>query len=223
MVFHRVLLVGLSAALLAASGCIFSPKKDPPVNNLPTYSADLTHPDSLINDLMAAYVRQEIEPYARLIGQDFKFIFQEADLTPEIPLGYWNAEEESTGTRRLFEDITVENIKIDLTWLAPETVIIEGLQAERVIVNNTFLDVDQSNGVTLRVDGDQQFFYFRKGNPDFGQDTTRYYMVRWEDLGNPGGVGAPGKGPRGTRSDVADGRRVEYVTLSDLRGRLAQR
>jgi hypothetical protein len=190
------ILAGLALGSVLLFGCGDDATRPPES----PYSDALTHPDSLINDLMASYREREIEPYANLLARDFKFVFQQDDVTPDIPLGYWNATEDSTGTRHLLESTYVTDIRVALTWPAPVDTTLDGEPVQRVVATVTILDVDQSDGVTLRIVGDRQLFYFRPGRPEFGEDAGRLYLVQWEDLGRWGGIGKGGSAAEGPQA-----------------------
>jgi hypothetical protein len=219
-----ILLLGGLGALLA-SGCIFKPKPDPPEPPRNLYSESLIHPDSLITDLQVSYRRREIDPYANLLAPEFIFVFQEGDAT-EIPEGFWNKDEDSTGTRSLFESIQVVDVRISLNWFPGESAVTSNNEPALRIAVITNLDVDVDGGATtLRVPGDQQHFYFRQGREENGEDPTRWYISEWRDLGNAGGTGAP-RGDLDPLSRDAGfenndaGRRIEVVTMGELRRRI---
>ena len=216
------LLLGGIVALLA-SGCIFKPDPDPPVPPRDIYSMDLSHPDSLITDLQVSYRRREINPYATLLAPEFIFVFQEDDAV-NLPVGFWNKDEDSTGTRSLFESVAVVDVRITLNWFAPEPALTTGGEEAQRIAVITNLDVDIDGGVTtLRVPGETQHFFFRLGREENGEDTARWYMSEWRDLG-----GTP-SAPRGSVEPLSSGaavdfddvgRKVEVVSMGELRRRL---
>lgn len=215
--------VAVALALVGAvwtAGCIFSPEKGGPGNPARAYSEDLSHPDSLLNDLQASYERKEIEPYANLLASEFKFLFQTEDVTPDIPLGFWNRDEDSTGTRNLFEAPDVLKMEIDLLKVDEDTdYILEGNVVTRIIVQTT-LSVPTVGDITYFVNGDQHYFYFREGAEEDGEDPERWYIVQWEDIGQGGSVGAPDRQFQPLATDAA-GRRLVQTTLGELRRRAA--
>jgi len=175
--------------LLAVSAGAFGCGDETTEPDGPVYARALTHPDSLIHDLQTAYRSREIAPYANLLARDFAFVFWNRGDPPDAPSGLWGSAEDSTATAALFAAKTVADIRIALTWFPPEETTLDGVSVQRVIVAGTMLDVDLSDGVTLRVDGDQQYFFFRPGRPDLEEDSGRLYLVRWEDRDGSGGAG----------------------------------
>ena len=90
----------------------------------------------------------------------------------------------SAGTGSLFRSIRVSDIAIDLRWFEPESAqTSSGQDAQRVVVT-AFLDVDIDGGATtLRINNEQQIFFFAPGNPAEGEDPDRLYIVEWRDVG----------------------------------------
>ena len=210
-------LLAVSLILATGVGCYDIVPPPPPFTNL---SEDLGHPDSLINDLQVSYRRREINPYANLLAPEFIFVFQEDDAVG-LPVGFWNKDEDSTGTASLFDAVQVVDIRITLNWFDPEPAVTTALEDAQRVAVITNLDVDIDGGATtLRVPGDQQHFYFRPGKEDRGEDPNRWFLSEWRDLGNAGGAGAPRVAAREPLADGEGNRRIILVTMSELRRRL---
>lgn len=182
-----LLLVCLSCIALAFTGCPESSGPMEPDDGSENYSLDYTQIENLLADLEQAWIRREIDRYADLLSEDFVFVFQEDD-ADGIPNGYWNKSEDVLGVGRIFNSSQVTAIRSDLTWGQPqdgETTKINEELATRLIVFDTFLDVDLDGGeTTLRIDGDVQWFYCQMGDENQGEDPSRWYIVEWQDLGS---------------------------------------
>ena len=143
----------------------------------------LAHPDSVMRDFVLSYRRREIGPYARLLSTDFRFHFLPAD-APDIPDGEWNRDQDSTGTYRLFNDVEVVRITLDLQWSDPVPDTLRGVSVQRVETTVTDLRVDIDGGnTTLQVRGDLQRFYFVQGREAMGESPDRWYLFDWQDWG----------------------------------------
>jgi hypothetical protein len=142
----------------------------------------------VVNILVASYERREIEGYAPLLAPDFRFYFQPDDIPRGLPREYWNREEDSTGTGALFDAsfgaaAEISSISVDLGAFAPEDAGRPDVPgAKRIRLTHAKLVVDQSNGVTLVVEGDVQDMYFRRGSAAAGTDSTKWYLFEWHDL-----------------------------------------
>jgi hypothetical protein len=156
-----------------------------------------TSPENVLENLITAYRRKEIDEYAKLLGPDFIFKFQDVDVQ-DIGLDTWNRDQDITGTGGLFGSPLVKEVRITLTY-DPSTVSGEMFanvvgEVRTIRINPTFLDVDQIGGekagTTYRVDGDIQDMFFRRGNAAANEDTTRWFLFEWRDLPNPAGAGA---------------------------------
>jgi len=183
---NRLLYIAVGTGLAAAwalTGCSDSPTDTGSGgNHLPRY----THPDSLILGLMDSYNQREIHLYADLLAADFRFDFLFQDISG-VPGGSWDRATDSTGTGLLFDASTVTNISLGLDWTAPTDDVLRGQAVQRVTVTVTDLTVDIDGGsTTLQVSDAQQLFFFIKGRESLGEDTARWYLLEWVDLGNPG-------------------------------------
>jgi hypothetical protein len=179
----------LAVAAIVLKGCIFNPSKDDPGIGTGDYKAP-TSPENLIANLIESYDRKEIEEYAKLLAPEFIFKFQPADLDL-IEDEFWTRDQDSTGTAGLFGTADVGDIRINLIHgPAEEPAEIgfdEGVLTIRI--NPTQLEVDQIGGdkpgTTYQVDGDIQDMFFRRGNAEAGEDTTRWFIIEWRDIPNP--------------------------------------
>jgi hypothetical protein len=207
----------LLALAVLASGCLFSPDEEAPVIDEGRYPLDLSAPDSLMQQLLTAYKRREIDPYATLLTKRFEFTFQEGDVGD---LGdQLTFEQDSLFTRNMFESPDVVDVRLSMTWQPPTEELWENEPSLRIVLSDLLLDVEQSNNVTLRVSGQTQHYYFQLGRPEDGEDGTRYYIRAWRDIGGS----AAGSGPRTLDTPVLyeeNGKVVEEVTWGELRRRL---
>lgn len=185
--FSLVLATGIVALL--AVGCT-KPGGPPP--DPETYK-ERTSPANVVNNVIVSYKKREIDRYAELLADDFQFYFDEETRPVGIPI-FWNRLEDSTGTGNLFSASDVTDIRITLTYGNDVPVTQVGRESWRKItVTDTFLEVDKppvggGEVLTLRVDGDLQDFYFRKGKAPGdtlpGSTTANlWYLVEWRDQG----------------------------------------
>jgi hypothetical protein len=123
----------------------------------------------------------------------------------------------------MFESPDVVDVRLSMTWSPPTEELWENEPSLRIVLTDLLLDVEQSNNVTLRVEGQTQHYYFQLGRPEDGEDDTRYYVRAWRDIGGGGTVGAPGVRTLADepRFVEEDGKVVERVTWGELRERLA--
>ncbi len=52
----------------------------------------------------------------------------------------------------------------------------------KIRVTHTFLEVDETTGITWQIDGDIQDFFFRQGNTANGEDPTHWLIIEWRDI-----------------------------------------
>ena len=148
------------------------------------YPLDLSEPDSLMQQLLWSYKNREIDPYRELLAQDFVFRFQPGYVGP---LGdSLDGTLDAIATATMFASSDVVDVRLAMTWLPPTDEMWDGEPAKRIVLSDMLLDVEQSNHVTLRVYGQTQHFYFRPGKAEFGENTGRYYLVGWQDVGSGG-------------------------------------
>jgi hypothetical protein len=149
----------------------------PPVSYKPQ-----TSPENVVHNLQVSYRQREILEYAKLLAQDFQFIFQTTDPS-RPPEGFWARDEDSTGTDALFRAPDVIDIRIDLIHgLAEDPSEVgfdEGVKLIRI--NQTFLEVDEQIGITWQVT-DLQDMFFRPGRAEKGEDASLWYLLEWRDL-----------------------------------------
>ena len=174
-------------------------------------------PRDVVESLEAAYRTRVPLDYAPLLADDFQFFLDEQTRPIGVPL-YWSRLEDSTGTARLFQARDVSDIRITLTYRADTPVVQAGRENwRRIQVTDTFLEVDKppvggGETLTLRVDGDLQDFYFRKGRTPAdtlaGSATAkRWFLVEWRDLGRA----------RVDRPSHAPGAATENLSWSSLK------
>lgn len=212
---QRVLALGVIALALAWTGCLFSPKTEDPKPDLPYYAQDLSVPDSLIFNLLESYTRKEINHYAALLARDYKFQFQEPD--NDFPNGM-NFTQDSTSTYNMFSSTNVNAIDLTMDTKPPVSAKFEGEDTKLVEIYNLLLDVHTSkDAITYRVSQDIQEYHMVLGNAAAGEDTSRYYIRAWRDIG---GQAAPKRPPLLTRIQQAldqdEGARVVNVSMSEL-------
>jgi hypothetical protein len=193
----RVPLIALAAAMLGLGlpGCLFdatTTTNDEEV--IPEYPADLSAPESLVVQLQVAYELREAERFNELLAPEFYFGLHQFDAL-YAPADHWGRGQEVLATGALFEGtdfgssgVFVERIRLRLTTAPAGPATLEEFPGEdlRMIrVMDTALDVDLSSDTTLRVNGDRQLFWFRRGRAVGDEDPARWYLLRWEDQANP--------------------------------------
>ncbi len=177
--------------MILMSGCGDDPAKPDPSAYL-----DASSPENVLENLQTAYKLRESMPYADLLADDFRFYFDEGTRQQNGSLPeYWERSEDAAQTGALFASDQVTDIRVDLRHGAAEPVTVAGRESWlRIRVTDTFLEVDlkpqpgELEGLTLRVDGQQNDFYFRKGKSAAdtlsGSATAQFYhLVEWRDFG----------------------------------------
>lgn len=194
--------IGLLALCLLPSACIERCQpNDPRCCDTPDCRGDgLTQdsPESVLQLLIKSYTRRDIVLYASLLAGDFQFWF-DPDTRPSTVPDFWTRQQDSTGTGNLFAASDVSDIRIRLTYGTSTWDNTLGHAGWRKIrVTDTFLEVDKvpptGEVVTLRVDGDVQDFYFRRGRTPADTLATSptarlWYLVEWRDLARLSGPG----------------------------------
>jgi len=148
---------------------------------------------NLLDNLQAAYEYRDVAAYSDLLADDFRFYFDPDTRSSNNLPEFWNSDTDSTQTGRLFTSTKVSEIRVNLTF--NRTAVPDSRPGwSYIIVQDTFLEVDQipdqsePEGITFRVDGQIQKFYFRKGKSPADTLATsataqRYYIVEWRDFG----------------------------------------
>ena len=201
----RVFLPIIAVAVLA-TGCLFSPDEEAPIVVEP-YPENLSHPDSVMKQFIASYVRRDIENYATLLSRRFEFHFTEGDATdPTNPFGAeLTFEQDSLVANNIFNAQEVLLIRLDMTWSPTTEELWEGELSDRAVLTSLQLDLEQSDGNILRVLNNTQHFYFQLGREEDGEDPTRYYIRAWRDIGAP-------QSPKFSQETLSDGTTVDVIT-----------
>jgi hypothetical protein len=180
--FLRVALIVAvaSSSLLSVKGCIFSPKKEDPVDI--TEIVPQTSPENVVKNLQAAYRLRRIEEYAKLLASDFEFWFQPEDGN-NIGTDFWTRDLDSLGTLALFTTERVSNITIELIHgpAEPTNELNMPPGTMHIRIDQTQLEVDETEGTTWLAT-DLQDMFFRRGLVDAGEDTTHWFLLEWRDI-----------------------------------------
>jgi hypothetical protein len=190
--FHRLfcaMLLGLSPILAGCASDDDTCDSCPPD---PGYVAQ-TSPDNVLNKFQASYRARDINAYAELLAEDFRFFFDPATRN-DLGIESWDAGQDSAATGALFESPVVTDITINLMYPAGDDTV-TGAGRERwrhKRVTEVFLDVDvQPTGgelTTYRVENQTQDFYFRQGRTpadtlESSPTADDWYLVEWRDRG----------------------------------------
>jgi hypothetical protein len=136
----------------------------------------------VVNNLEASNVLRDIDQYAKLLAPEFIFKFQPID-AQEIAKEFWTRDEDSLGTNALFNAQIVTSISIDLVHGPAEDANDLELpdNAKKIRINQTFLQVDETTGITWVV-SDLQDMFFRPGDELLGEDPTLWFLIEWRDI-----------------------------------------
>jgi hypothetical protein len=172
--------LAMIAMLTAFHGCIFSPDVDDP--KITVEYKTQTSPENVVHNLKASYVLRDIDEYAKLLAPEFIFKFQPVD-AQEIAKEFWTRDEDSLGTNALFKATIVTSITIDLVHGDAEDANDLELpaNAKKIRINQTFLQVDETTGITWVV-SDLQDMFFRPGDATLGEDENLWFLIEWRDI-----------------------------------------
>jgi len=170
--------------LLAATGCSDDKDQNGDCTGIQCELLPPTSEANLLHNLEVAYEYQDIDAFADLLADDFRFY---SDVDDQLPV-FWNRDGEVEQTECLFDSPEYADIRVNLTFFPTPETVTGSPELSLIHVQDTLLEVDvppsseEPDGMTLRVDGQIQKFYFRKGRtPD--DVSERYYIVEWRDLG----------------------------------------
>lgn len=192
-VLERLFVVlGVVAVLgFGTNGCVKDGCRGcPPSGNPGAFVSPRLNPNDVIKNLELAYQQRNIAEYAKLLADDFTFCFDPATRPDNVP-DCWDRATDSTATARLFAASDISDIRITLTYGPDMSVSEPGKEKWRLIrITDTFLEIDKvpptGEVITLRVDGDTQDFYLRKGRSPAdtlaASPTSReWFLVAWYD------------------------------------------
>lgn len=181
----RVLLVAVAAlSILSVKGCIFSPKKEDP-QPIAEFVPQ-TSPEAVVANLVASYRLQNIEEYSRLLAPEYIFKFQPVDAA-QLETEFWTRDQDTTGTDALFSTPLVSQITINLTHgnAVPTNEVDFPPGTMTIRINQTQLEVDQTDGITWLAQ-DIQDMFFRQGDFEAGEDSTNWFLIEWRDIPTSG-------------------------------------
>ena len=156
---------------------------------------EISEPRTLQN-LQVAFRFRNIEEYARLLSDDFRFYpdpqTREREQLPE----FWDRSTDSLLTGLLLKSEQLDGVKIKLTFNSTPRPVPGKPRWVKIDVLDTFLEVtlrpseEFEEGVTLLVDGQVNQFYFRRGRTEGDTLSTSstaglIYIVEWHDRGAP--------------------------------------
>ena len=182
-------------AVLLCGGC----SDDKCVQCPNTLYLEQTSPENVIHNLEVSYLERDIDQYIKLLAPEFIFKVQPVDVAAYGE--FFTRDQDSAGTEALFTSPLVSNIRILLTYGAAIDSIEAGFPpgTKKIRVQPTFLEVDETTGITWQVDGDIQDMFFRRGIAENGENSAYWFLIEWRDI--PGGGTAPRAGtldPGGT-------------------------
>lgn len=185
MTIHKTrFLFGVVTAMLVAS-CGDKDIVDPGLDYLRQ-----TSPENVLANLQTAYKARDIEGYSALLSDDYHFYFDDGTRQRESLPEFWLKQEDPGCTALLFDSPEVSDIRIHLTFGSLREAAAPGVVYLDVL--DTFLEVDlvpslqRPEGLTLRIDGQRQRFYFRKGRTMQDTDSDTWYIIEWRDYGVQG-------------------------------------
>jgi hypothetical protein len=197
----RHLAIALTLTTLVASGCIFSPKEDPPVPPQPVRNAE-----ELIQALANAYLQQSYSSFEGLLAEDYLFILDMPN--PDTGETQWDRTTEYRIHQRMFDpenippgdpplptEFWLQTVNITLT---PEAAFVERPDLYTTYDPPGTLDPARWKAESATY-GTNVFFQLQ-GDTDFQVNGRAYFTVitdlaknigdpgkflilRWEDLG----------------------------------------
>jgi len=186
----------LTLGLVLASGCIFSPKEDPPRPDPPPAIPEPITPEAVIEALQVIYndqVRNALERrdlYENLFSPadhasvpGYIFRFQPIDVEPgEEPT--WGLDSELSAHENMFraqENRDIFSLELTIQHTPPELLEFPPIGQEdwvRIFATNVFLRLMFNPQDGLLVDGGQAEFLLAPAD-------GRWYLVDWKDLPRP--------------------------------------
>ena len=148
-------------------------------------------PEAVLNTLEASYARREIDRYEPLLVPEFRFHFPHG-CSVRIGGRVLDPGRRPARDRRPVQDDRGNVRSPSTSDLQPSEPAGDGWPAgaRHIRATATRLAVEETNGITLLVQGDTEDFYFRKGLTETAEDTTRWYLLEWFDRGGSSGSAA---------------------------------
>jgi hypothetical protein len=172
------ILLGATLLVITGLGCgddkVTNPKVSPYL--------EPTSPSNVVANLQLAYQRREIDEYAKLLAPEFIFKFQPVD-AQEIAKEFWTRDEDLAGTGALFGAAVVTSIAVSLGHGpdAPADDLELPDDARKIRIDQTFLQVDETTGITWVIT-DLQDMFFRPGDETLGEDPDHWFLIEWRDI-----------------------------------------
>lgn len=173
---RRYVICALILSALLAIGCDDS-------TGVPAFGyRDATSPQNVIQNLVDAYKRREVQPYAKLLAPEYRFVFQPYDVL-ELGKEDLSRDEDILGTTALFTTAEVSDIRLELTLSDTTAAADTTLPADavRIRANLVALQVDETSGISWLVT-DIQDFFLRPGRPANGESAADWYLLEWRDI-----------------------------------------
>ena len=152
-----------------------------------------TSPDNVLNNFQVAWRKKDIGRYSQLLAEDYRFYFDNQTRMDKGLPPFWTAAQESTQVGKLFNSQRVSDIYISLKWpIGAAHPAVEPGRENWVYLDvlDVSLDVDLAptdqnpEGITYRVDGQKQRYYFRRGKTEpAAPGDTLFYLTEWQDFG----------------------------------------
>jgi hypothetical protein len=158
------------------------------------YLLPQTSPDNVLKNLQTSYKTRDIEQYAPLLADDFRFYIAQ-NTRDELGLPeFWTRGQDSLVTARMFSSPQVNDIRITIQYSPTPTADAAHPGWNRIVAGDEFLELEikaqpgETEGITLVVDGQVQRFYFRMGRSPADTLSTSptsrlFYLVEWVDEG----------------------------------------
>jgi hypothetical protein len=203
---HGLVAVLVMAAITASTGCATRAVRPPdPVDPGPQPSSAA----GVLRRLEWAYNNRSCETQRDLFAADFVFAFSSRDSAgADYRTTPWTREDELISACHLIVGGAAYAPASNITLLFdrnfvelpdPRSVAWDPTgRWRRAITTHLLLDIRATDGSTISISGQARFFFVRGDSariPDelrnrgFAQDSTRWYMQRWEDetVSDPGG------------------------------------
>lgn len=186
-------LVGVGIFFLAGCSGTEPTKSTPPP--LDSESAEQrAQLSSMLDRFRTSYVGRDLETYADLFREDFRFVFDPQDVAenPDIP-DYWFWHDEMQSTGNMFEEDLIKSISLDFVagTDVPATEGDEGnwefppgtrkVTLSEVELRVVMIDPDGGEDIVYQVTGDQAVLFLVHDALDLAGSWRGWKILEWRD------------------------------------------